>query len=452
MPPLLVVCPSFPSPARASDGQSIYVVEAARALARLRGAPLEVMALRVGDEPEREAGDFFSVTRVAPARPVPSVLHLYEAGVFRPVFEGFARRVGARAASLPPGAVLWAHGYELGGALAAARRAGVPAAGVVHYLVADESEATLAGVDDPLRRSNLHPLVRAVAMLTPRPARRLAVRSAGQASPVALRAPGLPWLVRVQLEKLDAERRFFSSAAQVVAVGRSFAHTIERHYPDVHGRVRWCFAGAPEVRPAGPPRGAGALRLALIGRPTPQKGWDVFLEALKALEANAPDEARRVELHVIGAVPPPAGTHRGYLAHVAASLAALRLVRVTLHGALPRAGVLAVLGEVDVLAFPSIYEPFGLVMLEALSSGVALLTSDADGPRDVVTGELGRVVPFGVAPQRVPLLTEAVRELLALPEGRRAAMRAAARAKAASFSWEACARVHAEALAAAVQS
>lgn len=451
MQPLLVVCPSFPTPARARDGQSVYVVEAARALARQRGAPLEVLALRIGDEPRDEVGDFFRVTRLDPARPVPHVLELYEAPVFRPVFDAFAAEVGARAARLPSGAALWAHGYELGGALEAARAVGVPGVGVVHYLVADESEATLAGDDDPLRRANLHPLVRAVATVTPRRGRRLAVRAAGRAASLALRTPALPRLLRIQLEKLDAERRFFASAARVVAVGQHFARTLERHYPRVVGRVDWCHAGAPPVQAAAAPRPSGTLRLVLIGRPTPQKGWDVFLEALRVLEARHPDEARRVALHLVGGVPAPAGTHRGYLQQVADALAGLRLVRVEDHGPLSRDQVLAVLREVDVLAFPSLYEPFGLVMLEALASGVGLLTSDADGPRDVVTPEVGRLVPFGDAARRVPLLVDAVRELLALPDEARAAMRAAARAKAQGFTWEACARVHAQALAAAAR-
>ncbi len=55
-PELLVVSSSFPSPVRAPDGQSIYVLEATRALARLVGRPLQVVALRIGDEAEFERG------------------------------------------------------------------------------------------------------------------------------------------------------------------------------------------------------------------------------------------------------------------------------------------------------------------------------------------------------------------------------------------------------------
>jgi glycosyltransferase involved in cell wall biosynthesis len=450
--PLLAVCPSFPSPTLARDGQSIYVVEAARALARLRGEPLEVLSLRIGDEPPEEQGDFFRVRRLEPARPVPHVLQLYAGGVFVPVFQAFAHALVARCAAQREAPVLWAHGYELGPALERARQQGVRGVGVVHYLVADESEATLAGHDDPLRRANLHPLVGAVARTTPRRARRLAVQAAGRLAPLALHAPVLPTLLRSQFEKLSAERRFFAAAAQVVSVGRHFARTLERHYPDVRGRLSWCHAGAPGLQAPSPAHPAGTLRLVLVGRPTPQKGWDIFLEALRVLEQEHPLEAARVTLDVVGGVPPPEGTHRGYLAQVAQGLAGLRRVKVTDHGALPRERVLEVLRRSDVLAFPSVYEPFGLVMLEALSEGVGLLTSDADGPSDVVTHRVGRRVPFGDAPRRVPGLVSALRELLAQDERQRAELREAARAHATGFTWEACARVHAEALSRAAEA
>ncbi len=38
----------------------------------------------------------------------------------------------------------------------------------------------------------------------------------------------------------------------------------------------------------------------------------------------------------------------------------------------------------DVAAFPSLYEPFGIVALEAMAAGVPVVTSDAGGFREVV--------------------------------------------------------------------
>ena len=44
------------------------------------------------------------------------------------------------------------------------------------------------------------------------------------------------------------------------------------------------------------------LRLVMVGRPVPQKGWDYVAEALRRLESSRPDEAARVELAAVGGI------------------------------------------------------------------------------------------------------------------------------------------------------
>jgi glycosyltransferase involved in cell wall biosynthesis len=50
----------------------------------------------------------------------------------------------------------------------------------------------------------------------------------------------------------------------------------------------------------------------------------------------------------------------------------------------------------DIFVLPSAWEPFGIVLLEAMSLGVAVITSDSDGAREVVTdGKDALVFPVG---------------------------------------------------------
>jgi UDP-glucose:(heptosyl)LPS alpha-1,3-glucosyltransferase len=85
----------------------------------------------------------------------------------------------------------------------------------------------------------------------------------------------------------------------------------------------------------------------------------------------------------------------------------------------------------DVVALPALYEPFGNVHLEALASGVPVLTSARAGGSEVVTaGRTGWVVsePTG----------DAIAEgLVALRQGHRAALGAAARQVAEAFTFAA---------------
>jgi starch synthase len=81
---------------------------------------------------------------------------------------------------------------------------------------------------------------------------------------------------------------------------------------------------------------------------------------------------------------------------------------------------------------PSRYEPFGIVNLEAMAAGKAVIATDVGGVAEVVrAGETGLLV----APQDNPAaLAAACMDLLADP-ARTAALGAAGRREAARYDW-----------------
>jgi glycosyltransferase involved in cell wall biosynthesis len=88
----------------------------------------------------------------------------------------------------------------------------------------------------------------------------------------------------------------------------------------------------------------------------------------------------------------------------------------------------------DVFVLPSSYEPWGLVVNEALCFGLPVIASDKVGATGdlVQEGVNGFVYPAG----DVPALTARLRELLSTSEDRRAAMRAASRRSVIRWSYE----------------
>jgi len=107
-----------------------------------------------------------------------------------------------------------------------------------------------------------------------------------------------------------------------------------------------------------------------------------------------------------------------------------RVHRLGWLGATARADLLA---GASVLAYPSIYEGFGLPPLEAMGAGVPVVCSDA-GPLPEVTGDAALRVPVGdvagLADALVTVLTDAsVSDRLV----------AAGSERVARFSWAACA-------------
>ena len=80
--------------------------------------------------------------------------------------------------------------------------------------------------------------------------------------------------------------------------------------------------------------------------------------------------------------------------------------------------------------FPSLYEGFGLPVLEAMARGVPVACSESGSLAEVAGGA---AVLFD--PESVPAITAALREVLA-PSGGSAAVRARGRERAAAFSWQ----------------
>lgn len=84
----------------------------------------------------------------------------------------------------------------------------------------------------------------------------------------------------------------------------------------------------------------------------------------------------------------------------------------------------------DILVFPSYFEGFGLVILEAMACGLPVITTDATAGRDVLDQGSGRVLPAGDL--------EALVETLRWAQSHREDVRAmgiAARKRAESMTW-----------------
>lgn len=110
---------------------------------------------------------------------------------------------------------------------------------------------------------------------------------------------------------------------------------------------------------------------------------------------------------------------------------------------LPTSGIRELLSAAIVFVCPSVYEPLGIVNLEAMACGTAVVASDVGGIPEVVEhGRTGLLVHYNesdAAGFRVDLAA-AINELVADP-ARAAAMGAAGRKRVvAEFSWEEVAR------------
>lgn len=109
--------------------------------------------------------------------------------------------------------------------------------------------------------------------------------------------------------------------------------------------------------------------------------------------------------------------------------------RVRLAGFVDDADLPAVYAAADLLAFPSLYEGFGLPILEAMACGTPVITSNVSSLPEVASGESAILL----SPHDEEAWTAALLRLLG-DEGLRRELTAAGLARSAQFSWRAAAR------------
>ena len=111
----------------------------------------------------------------------------------------------------------------------------------------------------------------------------------------------------------------------------------------------------------------------LIGRLVYEKGFQLALEAMPRVLADAPD----TRFLVAGS-----GTHEPELRRQAADLGLLE--HGTFLGWIGDDVLHSLYRIADICVVPSIYEPFGLVALESMASGCPCIVADTGGLREVV--------------------------------------------------------------------
>ncbi|HEY7173548.1 MAG TPA: glycogen synthase [Micromonosporaceae bacterium] len=236
------------------------------------------------------------------------------------------------------------------------------------------------------------------------------------------------------------------AADAVIAVSAGMARDVMTAYPSVRPeRVHVVHNGidtdeyAPDHRTDVLARyGIAADRpsVVYVGRITRQKGVPHLLRAMRTV----PDDAQLVLL--AGAPDTPE-----IAAEVTALVDELRARRdgiVWIPQMLPKPEVIQILTHASVFVCPSIYEPMGIVNLEAMACEAPVVATSTGGiPEVVAHGETGLLVPITQHSDGEPLDPErfaadfgaAVEEMLREPDRARAMGRAGRARAVDEFSW-----------------
>ncbi len=248
------------------------------------------------------------------------------------------------------------------------------------------------------------------------------------------------------------EKTAYEAAAGIIAVSAAMREDVLRSYPGVDPAKVHVVHNGIDVDDWAPTDDLTLVRklgvnpdqrsVIFVGRITRQKGLPLFLRAAAQLPpdvqlvlcAGAPDTPE-IMAEVSGLVDELSKTREGV---------------VWIDRMLPRRDVVALLSNATVFACPSIYEPLGIVNLEAMACQTAVVATATGGiPEVVVHGETGWLVPIEQATdgtgtplnpeQYIADLASAMNDAVS-DTARAAAMGRAGRQRARdSFSWGAIA-------------
>ena len=180
---------------------------------------------------------------------------------------------------------------------------------------------------------------------------------------------------------------------------------------------------------AEPERRDGPPTVLCVGNVLPRKNLLVVAHAVRTLRDRGSD----VRLRVVGSVAPTGRRD-------AATMAGLLGDAVTFTGYVDRARLAREYLSAHVLAFPSLFEGFGIPAVEALAAGLPVVVSDRGALPEVV-GRAGVVVPRGDPAAWADALSEGMQTDVA------ARLRVSGRARERDFTWTQAAVAISQALA-----
>jgi len=238
-----------------------------------------------------------------------------------------------------------------------------------------------------------------------------------------------------------AEKTSYEAAAAIIAVSDGMRADVLAAYPDVDPKKVVTIRNGVDTSKFAPNNNSAVLaefgitgRYAMfVGRITRQKGLAHLLRAWKKVPAEYG--------LVLAAGSPDEETVGNEVAALIAELQATRSNVWWIKEMLPHDKLTAALTQADLFLCPSIYEPLGIVNLEAMGCETAVLASRVGGIPEVVSHqETGILVDYTPDHSRFETeLSAAISELMADP-GRLEKYGKAGRVRAEThFGWDAVA-------------
>jgi glycosyltransferase involved in cell wall biosynthesis len=204
---------------------------------------------------------------------------------------------------------------------------------------------------------------------------------------------------RRTIKLLNTFQRHFSNVPErYIAVSESTKKDAQRFWRLQADKVVVIHHG-PFVAPKAPREDFGSNKILIVSDISPRKNHIRLIEAFERVQERTQGP---LELVIAGYM----RTAIPELKHMLQRVASRRdNVKITMMGYVPDSEILSLYAQADVFVYPSLYEGFGLPVLEAMACGCPVITSNVSSLPEVVGDAALLVDPYDVEALAQAMLT-----------------------------------------------
>ncbi|MBJ6727318.1 glycosyltransferase family 4 protein [Geomonas sp. Red875] len=181
------------------------------------------------------------------------------------------------------------------------------------------------------------------------------------------------------------EKRSYELATRIVAVSDATRQALIDDYGIAPEKITTIFNAVDTTRFHPLAAGKDPDTVVYVGRIDRRKGIEFLIRSFPAVVARRP----RVHLYVGGK-----GSHLERMRALSRRLGIAE--NVTFLGFVPDQDLNALYNKAQCVVVPSVFEGFGITVIEAIAAGTRVVGTDSDGIREILAGdEYGRTVTYG---------------------------------------------------------
>ena len=202
---------------------------------------------------------------------------------------------------------------------------------------------------------------------------------------------------------LDIEKNILNLSKIIIIPSKKLSKIASTLYPNNKNKIKCIPWGLPEKEIIGEPliyfkkrekedelnKKINCLALCKI---VPQKGIDILLDSFNQIETMDPYLSKKLILNICGDM--AYMQEDNFYKLLMSKVEKLKYIKVNFKGWLKGEPKLNELINSDIFILPSLTEPFGFCILEAMKAGLPIISFETEGPSDIISPHFGRLVNF----------------------------------------------------------